>query len=72
MSTLAQSIIRRNHLISASKRTFSHDTGPLVKTSLYDWHLHHGGKMVPFAGYELPVQYEGFGVLKEHLRKFYP
>lgn len=22
--------------------------------------------MVPFAGYELPVQYEGFGVLKEH------
>ena len=31
---------------------------------------HHGGKMVPFAGYELPVQYEGMGVLKEHLRKF--
>jgi len=26
-----------------------------------------GGKMVPFAGYELPVQYEGLGVLKEHL-----
>jgi len=23
--------------------------------------------MVPFAGYELPVQYEGMGVLKEHL-----
>ena len=22
--------------------------------------------MVPFAGYELPVQYEGLGVLKEH------
>ena len=23
--------------------------------------------MVPFAGYELPVQYEGLGVMKEHL-----
>ena len=23
--------------------------------------------MVPFAGYELPVQYDGLGVLKEHL-----
>jgi aminomethyltransferase len=26
-----------------------------------------GGKMVPFAGYHLPVQYEGLGVMKEHL-----
>ena len=50
-----------------TKRFFSGETGPLVKTSLYDWHLQHGGKMVPFAGYELPVQYEGMGVLKEHL-----
>lgn len=29
--------------------------------------LFQGGKLVPFAGYELPVQYEGLGVLKEHL-----
>lgn len=26
-----------------------------------------GGKMVPFAGYDMPVQYDGMGVLKEHL-----
>ena len=32
---------------------------PLLKTALYDLHLSLGGKMVPFAGYELPVQYEG-------------
>lgn len=38
-----------------------------MKTALYDLHLSMGGKMVPFAGYQLPVQYEGFGVLKEHL-----
>eukprot|EP01041_Mallomonas_annulata_P006353 gene6353-12849_t len=38
-----------------------------IKTSLYDLHLEIGGKMVPFAGYSLPVQYDGLGVLKEHV-----
>lgn len=40
---------------------------PLAKTALYNLHLELGGKMVPFADYHLPVQYEGLGVLKEHL-----
>lgn len=40
---------------------------PLSKTPLHALHLAHGGKMVPFAGYDMPVQYEGMGVLKEHL-----
>lgn len=39
----------------------------LLKTALYDFHVAKGGKMVPFAGYYLPVQYEGLGVMKEHL-----
>jgi aminomethyltransferase len=39
---------------------------PLVKTAFYNMHKELGGKMVPFAGYELPVQYSGLGVLKEH------
>jgi aminomethyltransferase len=39
----------------------------MLKTSLYDLHTELGGKIVPFAGYYLPVQYEGLGVLKEHL-----
>lgn len=51
----------------AQRRFFSGTDGDLVKTSLYDLHLQLGGKMVPFAGYNLPVQYEGLGVLKEHL-----
>jgi aminomethyltransferase len=38
----------------------------LKRTGLYDLHLELGGKMVPFAGYEMPVQYSS-GVLKEHL-----
>ncbi|MEM6304982.1 MAG: glycine cleavage system aminomethyltransferase GcvT [Pseudomonadota bacterium] len=38
----------------------------LARTPLYDLHLAQGAKMVPFAGYEMPVQY-GPGVMKEHL-----
>ena len=38
----------------------------LKRTPLYALHMAHGGKMVPFAGYEMPVQYP-LGVLKEHL-----
>jgi aminomethyltransferase len=38
----------------------------LKKLGLHDLHLSLGGKMVPFAGYEMPVQYP-LGVMKEHL-----
>ncbi|WP_372835583.1 glycine cleavage system aminomethyltransferase GcvT [Puniceibacterium confluentis] len=40
------------------------DQGP-KRTPLYDLHLELGGKMVEFAGYQMPVQYP-LGVLKEH------
>ncbi|MCA0846409.1 glycine cleavage system aminomethyltransferase GcvT [Salipiger thiooxidans] len=38
----------------------------LKRTPLHDLHLSLGAKMVPFAGYEMPVQYK-LGVMKEHL-----
>jgi len=38
----------------------------LRKTPLHGLHLSLGAKMVPFAGYEMPVQY-GAGIIKEHL-----
>ncbi|MCP5459983.1 MAG: glycine cleavage system aminomethyltransferase GcvT [Gammaproteobacteria bacterium] len=38
----------------------------LARTPLYDLHLELGAKMVPFAGYEMPVQYPA-GIMKEHL-----
>ncbi|MFB2593364.1 glycine cleavage system aminomethyltransferase GcvT [Paracoccus sp. p4-l81] len=38
----------------------------LKRTGLYDLHVRLGAKMVPFAGYEMPVQYP-LGVMKEHL-----
>ena len=37
-----------------------------LKTPLYDAHVKAGGKIVPFGGYLLPVQYEA-GVIKEHM-----
>ena len=38
----------------------------LKQTPLHALHLELGGKMVPFAGYAMPVQYPA-GILKEHL-----
>jgi aminomethyltransferase len=42
------------------------DSAALKRTPLHALHLARGGKMVPFAGYDMPVQYAP-GVLKEHL-----
>ncbi len=33
---------------------------------LHDIHLSLGAKMVPFAGYEMPIQYKD-GIMQEHL-----
>ncbi len=41
-------------------------TAPPLKTALAGFHERHGGKMVDFAGYWLPVQYAD-GVMSEHL-----
>jgi aminomethyltransferase len=38
----------------------------LKRTPLHGLHLRLGARMVPFAGWEMPVQY-GLGVLREHL-----
>jgi aminomethyltransferase len=37
----------------------------LKRTPLYDEHVRAGGKIVPFAGYEMPVQYSA-GIIAEH------
>ncbi len=60
------STLRQGKSVVRCVRQFSGESEVLVKTSLYDLHLQQGGKMVPFAGYSLPVQFEGLGVLKEH------
>ena len=42
------------------------DHSPLKQTPLHALHVAGGGKMVPFAGYDMPVQY-ATGVLREYL-----
>ena len=39
---------------------------PLRKTALFDLHVAKGGKMVPFAGYSMPVQYTDLTVGESH------
>lgn len=51
-------------LLSGPLMTDTSET--LLRTPLYALHIELGAKMVPFSGYEMPVQYPT-GVLKEHL-----
>ena len=44
----------------------SHDTG---RTPLFEEHLAAGGRMVEFAGFELPVQYSSLSEEHEAVRK---
>ncbi|KAK1260858.1 hypothetical protein QJS04_geneDACA018007 [Acorus gramineus] len=36
----------------------SEPSPPLKKTALHDFHVENGGKMVPFAGWSMPIQYK--------------
>ncbi len=38
----------------------------LKQTPLYPMHLKYNGKIIDFGGWELPIQYEGMGIIKEH------
>ena len=42
------------------------ETDELKRTPLHDLHVRLGARMVPFAGYDMPVQYPS-GIIKEHL-----
>jgi aminomethyltransferase len=50
--------------MSAANST-SPATSPLLHTPLHDLHVELGARMVPFAGYAMPVQYPA-GILAEH------
>lgn len=46
--------------------TESAPSAKLRRTPLFERHLAHGGRMVDFAGWEMPVQYRP-GIIEEHL-----
>eukprot|EP01110_Echinostelium_bisporum_P012425 TRINITY_DN7005_c0_g1_i1.p1 TRINITY_DN7005_c0_g1~~TRINITY_DN7005_c0_g1_i1.p1 ORF type:complete len:87 (+),score=15.20 TRINITY_DN7005_c0_g1_i1:49-309(+) len=60
--------LARAPLVFRSARSFTTlaETLGLKRTALFNLHQELGGKMVPFAGWEMPVQYPE-GVLKEHM-----
>ena len=61
----SSSSIRKSTTFYQNHR-FSSSSEPLSKTHLYDLHLQHGAKMVPFAGYSMPVQYSDLSVGESH------
>ena len=44
----------------------SAEDSTLKRTGLYDLHVQHGGKMVPFGGFAMPVQYSDLSVGESH------
>lgn len=50
----------------SSSPAAANDEPAALRTSLYDLHVAHAGKMVPFAGYLLPVQYGQVGIAASH------
>ncbi|KAK4162080.1 putative aminomethyltransferase [Cladorrhinum sp. PSN259] len=61
LSTLPQQQQQPRRYVSSSSNE------PLSKTPLYDLHVAHGGKMVPFGGFHMPVQYSGLSVSQSHI-----
>ncbi|PBK64350.1 glycine cleavage system T protein [Armillaria solidipes] len=53
-------------LRSLVRRFATSATEPLRKTPLYDFHIQNGGKMVPFAGYSMPLSYGDVGQVASH------
>lgn len=48
----------RGILAGILKRGLAAEAGDLKKTVLHDFHVEHGAKMVPFAGWSMPIQYK--------------
>ena len=46
--------------------TDARDTGALRRSPLHDRHIALGAKFAAFGGWDMPLEYAGGGVLKEH------
>jgi len=51
--------------MTSSSSSGTGDAASLSRTALYDLHLEAGARMVPFAGYEMPVSFP-MGIVEEH------
>jgi aminomethyltransferase len=48
-------------------RFASSSSEPLSKTQLYDLHVERGAKMVPFAGFDMPLVYADMSHVESHM-----
>src|SRR5690242_8560552 len=56
-SRLAAPSAIHNQLLATFGKVYPMSSTPLKRTLLYDTHVALGARMVPFAGFEMPVQY---------------
>jgi len=57
---------RRAQSSKASPAPIFYSDSNLGRTALYDLHVQHGARMVPFGGYSMPVQYSDLSVSESH------
>lgn len=51
---------------SAARASGAQSPPPPARTGLYDFHVQHGAKMVPFGGFAMPLQYKDQSPLVSH------
>jgi len=56
--------VENNREVSRKQFKFEEKEGELKRTVLYDWHKKNAQKVIPFAGWEMPVWYSS--ILDEH------
>ncbi|KAI0676179.1 glycine cleavage system T protein [Trametes maxima] len=56
----------RRARLGLSARCMASSSEQLKKTGLYDFHVENGAKMVPFAGYSMPLSYGSVGAVASH------
>ncbi|CCO28904.1 aminomethyltransferase [Rhizoctonia solani AG-1 IB] len=61
---LAQSLPSQS--VALARKFATTTDGPLRKTILHDYHVANQAKMVPFAGYSMPLQYGSVGQVASH------
>ncbi|TID21460.1 glycine cleavage system T protein [Venturia nashicola] len=58
-------ICKRQERVHQQKRTYASSVSA-SKTQLYDFHVNKGGKMVPFGGFLMPLQYADLSIVDSH------
>lgn len=66
LSTRLAGPIQRRSFNPFVRSLASKADAPLRKTTLYDFHIANEAKMVPFAGYSMPLQYGSVGQVASH------